>query len=837
MKFLIILFSILLYGLNSFCQEELLSGLFFSSHEVIQDKRTSLNLTPNKPFDFSKGFSLEFDANFRQGDGYYGYIFRIIGDNNTNIDLVSNSASATSNFWLVYKDQILISYKWSDLANVGYDQWTKVRVDVDVKNNKLAVSFNGVKQEVVVPEIAKLRYFDLVFGACKNSSFMSTDVSPMSLRNVSIYDHKKQLFRNWKLSKHDENKVYDETSNSEAHVDNPIWIIDKHIKWQKLKDFQISDMFGVAKDEDNGRLFFINAKAVYVISTKTLVIDTIPFLGGSPYHDILGKQIIYNKYTDELWSYNFKSDNVSRFNFRTRKWSFDQSESVDPDFAHHNKFISPLDSSLVALLGYGHYTYKGSVNHYNNKTQHWDQIDRSNQIDPRYLSGAGFMNNQEMLVFGGYGSKSGRQELSPGFYYDLYSFNLQNYSFKKLWTLDPPSTPFVPCESLIYDNQSKSFYTLVFDRGHFKTDMRLAQFGVEKPEIKLYNDSIPFDFLDIESGATLFLNKTKTELIALTYHNADISMYSIAYPPLMAEDVYQNKKNQNKLYSRLGILLILLSLSGAGAYFYFRKRKIQTASLLHQRIEYHGIDPIQPTERNAVSSILFMGGFQINDRNGNNITSSFSPTLKQLFLFIFLHTIKNGKGVSSSKLDEVLWYDKSGESARNNRNVNISKLRAVLDEVGGIEVVNESTFWKIKTENPVYCDFTEILRLLRKSNTLSESEIHRLIALLSFGEFLPNIHNEWMDGFKSEFANQTIDSLSSLFNEKSVADNFSLRYHLAECILVCDPLNDEAFAIKCSVLYHLGKKGMAKNLYDSFRREYKLALGIDYAISFNDMIK
>lgn len=839
MRFLLVLFTILTLGLNSFSQEELLSGLYFSSHEVIQDKRTSLNLTPNKSFEFDNGFSLEFDANFRRGDGYYGYIFRIIGDNNTNIDLVSNLASHSSNFRLVYKDQILISYNWRDLSGAGYDQWMKVRVDIDVKNSKIQVTLNGVKQDKIIPEIATLKKFELVFGACKNSAFLSTDVCPMSLKNIQIYDHNNQLFRNWKLSKHDQNKVYDETSEVEAHVDNPIWIIDKHIKWQKLKDFQVNDLFGIAKDEDNERLFFINAKAVYVVSAITLEIDTIPFSGGSPYHDFLGKQIIYNKYTDELWSYNFDSDKISRFNFQTRKWSFDQSLARETDFAHQNKFISPLDSSLITFLGYGHYTYKGSVNHYNNKSQRWDRIDRSNQIDPRYLSGAGFMDNQKILVFGGYGSKSGRQDLSPGFYYDLYSFNLQDYSFTKLWTLDPPSIPFVPSESLIYDDQSKSFYTLVFNRGNFKTDLRLAQFGVEKPDFKLYNDSIPFDFLDVESGATLFLNEKKSELIALTYHNADISMYSIAYPPLMSDDVYQNKMVRNQLFSRWGILLLLLCLSGVGAYAAFRKRRIRKELQLNQKIDHHGIETIPPIERKAVSSILFMGGFQIFDSKGRNLTSAFSPTLKQLFLFIFLHTIKNEKGVSSAKLDEVLWYDKSGESARNNRNVNISKLRTILDEVEGVEVINENSYWKIRMDAATYCDYCEILNLLRKSKSinLGESEIKQLIGLLSFGEFLPAIQTEWMDGFKSRFANEIIDEISSLLNGNVVKANFSLRYHLAECILVSDPLNDEAFAIKCSVLYHLGKKGMAKNIYDSFCREYKQVLGIDYAVPFNDTIK
>lgn len=816
-----------------------MSGLYFSSHEVIQDKRTSLNLTPNKSFEFANGFSLEFDANFRNGDGYYGYIFRIICDNGINIDLVSNLASQTSNFWLVYKDQILISYKWSDLVSGGYNKWMATRMDVDIKNAKLILTINGIRQEKTIPEIAGLKNYKIVFGACRNSAFLSTDVCPMSLKDIRIYNHKNELYREWKLSKHEEDKVFDEISNAEALVDNPNWIIDKHIRWQKLKNLRVPNLLGFAQDEENGRIFFVNDQAVFVVSTESMMVDTISFASGMPYPDLLGKQIIYNKYTGELWSYNFKDNEISRFNFDSRTWSNDQSETSEPDFAHQNKIISPVNKSLVTLLGYGHYTYKAQVNYYNESTRKWEGVDRSNQIDPRYLSGAGLMNDQKMLVFGGFGSKSGRQELSPGYYYDLYSFDLQDYSFTKLWTLDPPSTPFVPCESLIYDDQSKSFYTLVFNNGQFKTDLRLAQFKLEKPDFKLYDDSISFDFLDVESGATLFLNEKKSELIALAYHNADISIYSIAYPPLMSGDVYQNKKGRSQLYFLWGIPFILICLFGVGTYFALRKRRVQAGLQLLQKIEHHEIDRIPPVERNAVSSILFMGGFQIFDCKGNNITAAFSPTLKQLFLFIFLHTVKNEKGVSSLKLDEVLWYDKSGESARNNRNVNISKLRTILDEVEGLEVVNENSFWKIKMESPIFCDYCEIVNLLRKSKSdaLTESEIYKLIAHLSFGEFLPNVHNEWMDGFKAEFANQTIDRLSSLFNEKSLVNNFSLRYHLAECILVYDPLNEEAFAIKCSVLYCLGKKGMAKNLYDLFCREYKQALGISYAVSFNDTIK
>lgn len=57
-----------------------------------------------------------------------------------------------------------------------------------------------------------------------------------------------------------------------------------------------------------------------------------------------------------------------------------------------------------------------------------------------------------------------------------------------------------------------------------------------------------------------------------------------------------------------------------------------------------------------------------------------------------------------------LWYDKSGESARNNRNVNISKLWAVLEEIGGVEIITENLFWKINLEDHIFCDYIEIFR-------------------------------------------------------------------------------------------------------------------------------
>jgi two-component SAPR family response regulator len=307
----------------------------------------------------------------------------------------------------------------------------------------------------------------------------------------------------------------------------------------------------------------------------------------------------------------------------------------------------------------------------------------------------------------------------------------------------------------------------------------------------------------------------------------------------MQEEVFQKVSAKGNWYFWLSGIL-LAGVIGVSIFLLFMKKNglIKTDGL-SQKLDHPNIIPVRPFERETASSIFFIGGFQIYNSKGQNITSAFSPTLKQLFLYIFFNTIKNGKGISSVTLDEVLWFDKSGDSARNNRNVNISKLRSILDELEDVEVLNENSLWRISLGNAVFCDYLEIMKLLRKSKStlLTEDEIHELISLLSFGDFLPAVQTEWMDAFKSQFANEIIDGLSSLFNEDEVKNNFSLRYHLAECILIYDPLNDEAFALKCSVLYQLGKKGMAKNSYDAFCKNYKNALGIKYAVSFNDIIE
>jgi len=825
-----------LCNLNLVAQTEL-SGLFFSSHEVIQDKRTSLNLTPHRPFRFSDLFSLEFDINFRRDDGYYGYIFRIIANGNENLDLVSNVASDESNICLVYKDKILLNYKWSDLPSIDFDQWVKVKIDFDLKNDRITISFNEKRKEIQSPGISHLQNFLISFGRCKVPGFYSTDVCPMSVKNIAVYKADHKLFRQWTLGKHQRNKTFDNITHAEASVENPNWLIDKYIRWRKLTEININTMYGITPDATNKGLFIVDEKAVYYLSYKSLKMDTIPYTSGSPYLNELRHDVIFNKYTNELWSYDFNNPVINRFNLNTGKWSNDQQEMLLSDYGHHNKFISPIDSSLVTMLGYGHYRYKSVVNVYDNMAHEWQRIDRNDQIAPRYLSGAGHIAGNKALVFGGYGSNSGKQELSPQSYYDLYVFDFTDYSFTPVWTLPVPGTPFVSSETLVTYEPDDCFYALLFNKDYHDSYLQLARLRISQPEMILIGDSIPFKFHDAETWSYLYLNEDHSDLIAVVAHKNNIALYAIAYPPLIIEDTLQDIPADNLSLPLIGGL-ILVGLLIVWIVFVIKNKGKRSTPLLKQIKEHINLEPLPPPEQRKISAIYLLGGFHVYDNNGENITSLFSPTLKQLFLFLLFNSIDK-KGVSSVRLDEVLWHDKTGNSARNNRNVNISKLRTVLEHIRPIEVTNKNALWQIEITEDIYCDYLEITHLIHKFKTdiFTEEDIYLLLSVLHTGDLLTDIQSDWVIPYKSDFNKKILDMMSHLLSDSTTFMNTTIRYHIAEYLLFVDPLNEEAIHIKCSSLNKIGKKSLAKIYFDSFAKAYEELMGSPYPRSFGEIVK
>lgn len=553
---------VFLANLWTYSQEYLNEGLFFSSHEVAQEKRTSLNLTPENPLHFEKAFTLEFEAKFRDKDGYFGNIVKIIGDNEIKFGLVGNTnytniSSEEANFWLVEKDSILMRFEWSDIPNGGLNKW----MTFNIINSTIALTINGEKTVKKAEGLDGLKDFDIVFGKVDLNNAHTTDVGPMSLKQVKIEDNN-TLIRNWTLGKHTtSSKVYDEVSNEVALVDNPKWLIDEHVYWEKNKNFQFDNLLGTAEDISGERIFFINHEAVYVYSLKNQVIDTLVY-EGSPF-PCLDNTFIYNPYFKELWSYSFDKNMLSKFDFSILKWTLDELECAEPEFWHHNKLISSVDSSLITYGGYGFFHYDSNIKNFKNEKSKWVNNDKTQSIDPRHRSSSGVLDENSFLIYGGLGSKSGRQVTNTKHYYDLYSVSLHDFSVKKIWgkeSLLP--TPTVPVEAMVLNSSLDAFYTLIYDSTNSNTSLKLVRFGIDDYGMTIFPDSIPYKYLDTKSSAGFFLDKNRAKLYAFISAGDDVSIHSLSYPPLLSSEISQKEPVPSNSYQYVWILAALAVASG-----------------------------------------------------------------------------------------------------------------------------------------------------------------------------------------------------------------------------------------------------------------------------------
>ncbi len=741
MKYTLLILLTLFVNLG-YSQENLEDGLFFASKEVIQDKRTSLNLTPEKPLDLNKGFILEFESKFRQKDAYYGNIFKIVGNKSYNIDLISNFEGGLNSknpiFLLIVNNTIIHSFYWKEIPKGGIEKWIKFKLEIESKNSSISLSINGVKKSLKVKEIADLNSYEIVFGKSNLKNFVTSDVSPMSLKHIKIFEGD-QLIRNWNLGKHlKNNAVYDEISNDFAQTKNPIWLLDQHLYWKKNTTLQFKNLLGTAQDEKKGLVFFIDQKAVYVYNLKNQVLDTLNY-SNSPYH-CLGNNFIYNPNTAEIWSYTFEKNTISKFNFATSTWSQADTNCAEPNFWHHNKMISPKDGNLITFGGYGHYKYKNSTKIFDAKNSNWKSIN-NNTIEPRYLSASGILNADTFLIFGGYGSKSGNQAINSHCFYDLYTVDFATNQSKLLWKKETlEGSPFVPIGSMIIDSKKDHFYSLIYDNNTFNTTLRLARFGINTFEMELFPETVPYKFLDIKSNGSLFLDANNSKLYVITTNENRVNLHSLAYPPLLASDVFQEEAFSMMPYGYLAVLLVLLLF--AGWYFISKKTKSKKTINLSKTVKIQKVaafeNPTQEEKEEVVivhhkiktSSIYLFGGFEVFDKEGKDITALFTPTLKQLFLLILLSKSKNEKGITSNKIIENIWYDKSENSARNNKNVNISKLKLLLEKIGDVALNNENTYWNIEFQDSVFCDYSYVLKLLSNIKT-EANDYAKILAFLS----------------------------------------------------------------------------------------------------------
>jgi two-component SAPR family response regulator len=307
-----------------------------------------------------------------------------------------------------------------------------------------------------------------------------------------------------------------------------------------------------------------------------------------------------------------------------------------------------------------------------------------------------------------------------------------------------------------------------------------------------------------------------------------ITAYTISFPPqpLALQTSALDRGDPSVAFYPIAAVVLMVSV-----FLLYRNRKKRIVTGEKPAI----VRPETKLKRKENSIYLF-GGFQVFNKHGNDITARFTPLPKKLFLFIMLNSLRNEKGVSSNALYETFWFDKSVESARNNRAVNIVKLKSLLDHLETASISKETGYWKFDFDPAnIYIDYYEYLQIVGSPNELSRNDIVSLLSTVEGRPFLKNTDADWLDPYKSEISNEIIDTFLGYISKSDDDPEFLL--HLVNCIFLFDPVSEEALKIQCRLLIKQGKHSLAKKSYSRFTNEYRKLYDEEYGLSFNQIIE
>lgn len=244
--------------------------------------------------------------------------------------------------------------------------------------------------------------------------------------------------------------------------------------------------------------------------------------------------------------------------------------------------------------------------------------------------------------------------------------------------------------------------------------------------------------------------------------------------------------------------------------------------------------PVHISPAGNFNRINLFGGFQAFDREGNDISARFTPKVKELFLFIFLATLKNKQGAAVSDVDRQLWFGLPAKKIINNRAVTLNKLRNILQLMDGIQISTIEGFLQAQMQEPFSCDYAEVYRLCNIPGGMNKKQLETFYELTRKGAFLQGLNWEWLDeilGFTETLVIDNLLKLALFFKSEGKIAEID---NLAKRILEYDEMNEEAVWLQVWVLRQTNNAHQARFRFESFASRYKENLNEDYPYDFDE---
>lgn len=796
------------------------NGLFFKSHQVSKESRTSAYIDSKEGIRFRDYARLSFNYRFYDNaSGCFGQICKLVIGEAQTLDMKLNvkyRGGQTVSFLLDGKTVA----EWPKQTESD-TVWNNVSFTIFPDDNSILIRNNSDTVSVRINALGKKR-FKVYFGA--EHQFSSRDVASFILGDVKIYTKPDKLKHFWKMDGYAaECSVSDVAGGMNMIVENPQWLMTSHMQWKKENSFEFPE-FHMAVDGRN-QVWVITGDAVYRYSLDSGRMDRKENIGLLDINQT-SNHFFWNEEYSRL-EYFFASDTSSRVSFYN-----EASSKWEPEIVPDNRWsmkgnVMYTGGDYVQMFGYGHHKYFSEI--YVKRGDETDCLNGSRKISPRYLSAAGIC-GRKLFAVAGVGNVSGSQLAGSRIYTDIFSIDLDSGQILEIDGIDLPDKE-VLVNNMLPAGDSLSFFALSYSPFQDSSYLKLRKIDLKNKRMESYSDSIAYKFNDITSDARICFSDSTGTLYAVTREDKGngryfLNVYSIKYP------VISNPVKRSGAWMSFVPLvsIAVLAVCAVLAVFRYRRRK-------------GGMEKAEPVTagektvnnaRSLVPGVYLLGGFRVINQNETDITGGFTPVMKQLLCLIILYTLKDDRGISNSMLKDYLWPDKSDESTINNRSVNLRKIRKLLSEVGVCEISSKNSYWHISLSDSFRCDMFEAKSVIdgfnSKKGHISQQDIADILKISSYGVLLPNQQNDFFDEFKSLYSSSIIDALNSCL-EYTVDD--ALKLTVANAIFVFSPLDEFALHIKCKSLLSMGRSGLAKQTFETFAKDYREMMGEDFPYSFD----
>ena len=839
----------LLTGMTLFAYSQ---GLLFQANDKEIKERTSLQIFQEGEIPcFTKNFQLSFELSIRDFDTF-GYVFLLKED----------QGKTKYSFTYTYLDGENSTFKFNtdgkenhyslNLRNdaLAY-QWIPVSFAFDLQQDVLTIRIGDNEKKITSLGLKDTFCPHLFFGRYD----YILDMPTFAIRNLKLEGDRSHSYT-FPLNENEGEEVHTSTGKVLGTVVNPVWLINGSYHWEKLFEYSFQTPSGITFEPDSQRLIIFSQDSLLTYNLLKRQPQKYSYSNKLPVKLQLATHFMNTTdgklYVYELNNLPLGDATVAALDLNNQEWKQTGVAALPVQLHHHDGFWDETTGKYLVFGGCGNKRFNNTFLEYDIEGDRWDTLSYSgDRIIPRYFSGMAVNKNREHIyVFGGMGNESGEQSVGRNYLHDLYLLDRKQQSVRRLWQ-NASDHRLVVARDMILTPDEKYIYALCYPEYLSDTYLQLYRLTVDDGTMKALGDSIPMRSEEIMTNANLYYNSLTHEYYCTTTEfdkkgHTVIRTYVLSAPPVSLDEIrsYGSRSSLEIrwLWIMAGIGVLLLA---GGVLFVRKKRGKQRNAVLESSSVLMsppvGREPdksVQGKETLAKedfesslvrpNAVYLFGPFTVIDRNGRDITHLFSSRLRQVFIYILLHSTHNG--VLSASLNEVFWPDKPDDKVKNLKGVTINQIRKNLAELDGVELVHDKGYFRLVFTD-CYCDYFRFRTLKNAEEVENELGI-----LLMRGKFLDGMDAGMMDHFKQK-VEEFLSSFLPLEIERLYQQHkYDAVIRFCNVLFRVHPVNELALAYGMHALNHTGSSQEAILQYSLFVREYRQMMNEEYSTSYAELM-